>query len=100
MKNRATAYLWLYLVTSQTFAQVFQRAAYFDMLRRDARMDVDVTCHDDVVSSKMACASSCLHDDQCRVFSSCEIAPGKTAVSAYGIDDEHTSRRVMTRFSL
>ena len=78
MKRRAgVVYVLLYLLTSQTFVDALQRSATFTLLRRDAQLDGDVTCHDVVVGTKLECAASCLSDARCRVFSSCARAAGK-----------------------
>ena len=79
MKSRVVAYVLLYLLTSQTFVDAQQISSTFTVLRRDAQLDDDVTCHDVVVSTKFACAATCLHDDRCRVVSACVRAAGKSS---------------------
>ena len=85
MKRQAVvAHVLLYLLTSQTIVDAQQLSSTFTVLRRDAQLDDDVTCHDVVVASKFACAATCLHDEQCRVVSVCARAAGKSTKATHG----------------
>ena len=79
VRHSAIVYALLCLLTSQPFALALQRTASYDLLRRDARLDDEVTCHEDAVRSKTECATTCTSDDQCRTFAACKSAGGRSA---------------------
>ena len=78
MKRHVLVYVLLCLLTSQPFTQALQRTAHYQLLRRDARLDDEVTCHEDAVRSKTECATTCTSDAQCRTFAACKNAGGKS----------------------